>query len=91
MFKKGRKAGQIRFELTPINGVKNVLIAGDFTNWQPVEMKKQKTGVFAVTLDLGKGSFQYKFQIDGEWRLDPDNEQKTQNNFGTLNNVVNLE
>lgn len=95
MYKKGRKSGQVKFEWIPTNGARNgskdVQIAGDFTEWQPVPLKKQKTGAYSVTLDLNKGSYQYKFQIDGQWQLDPDNDQKVQNNFGTLNNVVTIE
>ncbi len=91
MYKKGRKKGTYRFVITPSNGTKSVSIAGDFTNWEPVRMKKQKNGSFAHTLELEPGEYQYKFRVDDSWLLDPDNDDNRLNPYGTLNSLAMIE
>ena len=91
MVKKGRKRGTIRFGLLPTNGAKTVKLAGDFSDWQPIAMRKQKDGSFAVTIPLERGEHQYKFMIDDQWLLDPDNHSNAVNSFGSLNSVVMAE
>ncbi len=91
MFKKGRKKGTVRFSVTPANGVKKVCLAGDFNDWEPVTMRKQKNGSYAVTVPIEPGSHQYKFKLDDQWLLDPENHTHSANSFGTLNSVAVVE
>jgi 1,4-alpha-glucan branching enzyme len=90
MFKKIKKTGEFRFSLQPSNGVKKVALAGDFTQWQPVRMRKQKTGEFATDVVLPDGQHQYKFMVDDVWMTDPENSETMVNEFGTLNSVVSV-
>jgi len=54
----------------------SVSLAGDFNNWsmdaEPLEMDED--GVWRVVVDLGPGSYEYKFVVNGsEWVADPEN------------------
>jgi 1,4-alpha-glucan branching enzyme len=91
MFSKGSKKGTIKFSVKPVKTAKKVELAGDFSSWQPVEMKKQKDGSYMATISAGQGSHQYKFLIDGRWEVDPDNSRRAANNFGTLNSIATVE
>ncbi len=57
-----------------VNGAKNVALAGDFNDWNAkgTKLRKQKSGMYATTLDLQTGQeYQYRFVIDGErWEND---------------------
>ena len=88
MFAQGQKKGTIRFSIKPSNGAKKVQLVGDFTDWRPVEMRKQKTGAYAVTVPVPPGSHEYKFIFDGQWFVDSENNAWALNPFGTLNSVV---
>ena len=91
MFTKGHKKGTFRFVLTPANSTKKVFVAGDFTDWQPVRMRKQKNNSYAVTFPLAPGTYQYKFQVDDSWLLDPDNNDSALNSYGTLNSLARIQ
>ena len=72
---------------------KNVYLAGEFNKWDPTAKKmayKAKDGVYAATVKLAPGSYQYKFVIDGTWCADPENVDSVQNDQGTFNSVVNV-
>lgn len=91
MFSKGQKKGTIRFSVTPTNGTRKVQLAGDFTDWQPLDMRKQKNGSFVANLPLGAGVHQYKFILDGEWIVDSDNNSTAVNSLGTINSIAHVE
>lgn len=69
---------------------KNVVVAGSFNDWQPVRKLEDRNhdGIYRCRLLLAPGEYQYKFQIDGEWRSDPSNPNIVPNEFGSLNNVL---
>ena len=88
MFSKGSKKGTIRFSVR--NGqVKKAEVAGDFSGWRPVAMKKQK-GEFVALVPAEPGSHQYKFLLDGQWMIDPDNDQVVPNDLGSYNSVAEI-
>lgn len=91
MFKAGRKPGTMRFVYRPENGAGRVRLAGDFTGWNPVAMKPQKNGTFAVTLPLEPGTHEYRLIVDDEWMTDPDHSHWAPNAFGSYNSVVEVE
>ena len=90
MFSKGQKKGTVKFAIKSANGCKKVQVAGDFSNWRPVEMRKQKDGAFVATVPVGNGNHEYKFILDGEWVVDPDNNAWALNPYGTLNSVAQV-
>ncbi len=72
---------------------KEVYLAGEFNKWDPTAKKmayKAKEGVYAATVKLAPGSYQYKFVIDGTWCADPENVESVQNCQGTFNSVFNV-
>ena len=91
MFEQKRKNGTVRFSVKPHHGVKKVLLAGDFNGWKPVAMRKQKQGDFVAILPLKAGSYEYKFIVDGQWAIDPDNDAWASNSFGSVNSVAIVE
>ena len=79
----------VNFEYVDAPG-KSVLLAGSFNDWQPVKKLEDKNGdgVYRCRLMLVPGEYQYKFQVDGEWRSDASNPNFVPNEFGSLNSVV---
>ena len=51
-----------------------VALAGDFTDWQEVPMKKLKSGDFSLTLDLEKDNkYQFRYRVNEKtWENDWD-------------------
>ena len=76
------------FELVePMAG--SVQLVGDFTNWQdhPIELKRQKDGVWRATVPLDAGTHEYRFMVDGQWRDDGRCSGRCPNPFGGENCV----
>jgi 1,4-alpha-glucan branching enzyme len=69
--------------------VSSVSGAGDFNNWNTIShpMKRDKKGVWKVSLNLAPGTYQYRFFVDGGWQSDPSCTDCVENLFGTLNCV----
>ena len=72
---------------------KRVLIAGDFNNWIPEStpmVKNGSPGKWTMSLPLRPGRYRYRFCVDGQWITDPNNKYVEANQFGELNNVVEV-
>jgi len=62
------------FTLKGYSSAKKVVVAGEFNNWNPGELKMQKTeSGWELPYVLAAGNYQYKFIVDGTWMLDPAN------------------
>lgn len=90
MISKGRKKGTVRFAFKPRNGASRIEVAGDFSNWEPVRMRKQKDGAYVAIVPCEDPQFQYKFLADDEWVTDPDNHSYAVNPYGTMNSVASF-
>jgi len=88
MYAKGQKKGVVRLSIQVNSGAKNVAVVGSFSDWKPVRMRKQKDGSFVANVEVAPGSYEYKFIIDGNWLVDPDNSAWALNPYGTLNSVM---
>jgi len=88
MFARGRKKGTVRFSVSPDGAVRQAFVAGEFSGWQPVRMRKQKGGEMVAVVPVPEGAGEYKFILDGEWTADPDNVCVAINPFGTVNSVI---
>ncbi len=68
----------------------NIKIAGDFSNWKPVDMFRGKYGVWYYFLtDLyEKKMIRYKFIADGIWILDPMNTERENDDSGSYVSVL---
>lgn len=73
-------------------GAGEAILMGDFNDWNSAvhPMKNDGTGVWKRTILLPPGRYEYKFLIDGKWRMDPGNAQVCANQFGTKNNVLDI-
>lgn len=72
---------------------KSVYLAGEFNDWDPAAKKmayKARSGIYAATIKLAPGSYQYKFVIDGTWCADPENADAVANDQGTFNSVITV-
>jgi hypothetical protein len=70
-----------------------VLIAGDFNNWSPMSTPLQANGApgkWTARLPLLPGRYRYRFVVDGQWVTDPHNDTVEANEYGELNNVVEV-
>ena len=66
-----------------------VILIGDFNNWnnKKHQMKKYEGEVWKKMVMIPPGRCEYKFLVDGQWMLDPNNDQKCSNCFGSYNNI----
>ena len=91
MFAKDRKKGGLRFAVNPGPEVRKVMVAGNYDDWNPKRMRKQKDGSFVALVPLRPGSYEYKFLFDDRWVVDPDNGAWSLNPYGTMNSVASVE
>lgn len=75
----------------------NVSIAGTFNGWDvnshPMKCsRKGKNGHkhWQIPMRLPRGTYQYLFFVDGAWWNDPTSNQYIANEFGSLNNVIEV-
>ena len=90
MYDKGRKKGTVRFAFKPPKGAQTVAVAGDVSEWRPIDMKKQKDGTYVRHVAVDLTSFEYKFLVDGQWIKDPDHSAWAANCVGSFNSVGQL-
>jgi hypothetical protein len=77
------------FRLKGYTGAKAVYLAGDFNDWSPntFAMRKEKDG-WVLEAHLSVGKHLYKYVVDEEWIIDPDNRLWEQNEHNTGNSVL---
>jgi chromosome partitioning protein len=76
----------------PVSVGSRVAVAGDFTGWMPIPMKRNDAlRVYELCLPLPAGRRQYRLVIDGRWTADPFNDHSEPNPFGELNSVIIIE
>lgn len=71
---------------------REVCLAGSFNEWNPSirVLKRDKNGIWATTVVLGPGIYEYRYVVDGEWCDDPNAEERKPNEHGTLNCVIRI-
>jgi chromosome partitioning protein len=73
---------------------RKVLVAGDFNNWSSASTPMTSNGIpgiWRISLPLPKGKYRYRFVVDGKWVTDPNNQYVEANQYGELNNVVEVD
>lgn len=76
------------FFLRKAQNAREVRLAGTFTNWQSGAFPMQKTDSgWIVAVKLGAGKHWYKFIVDGNWIIDPDNDLRENDGRGNVNSV----
>lgn len=77
------------FRLKGYANAKEVILSGDFNNFNPNSLVMKREGdEWVFSLHLNRGKHTYKFIVDGKWILDPANTQWEENRFGTGNSVI---
>ncbi|MBA4366800.1 MAG: glycoside hydrolase [Desulfobacterium sp.] len=89
--KQSMKQKKVTFKFVSPDA-ENVSLVGNFNDWDKAKhpMKKEGNGVWSKTVILGYGVHQYKFLADDQWVEDPNNEKLAPNEFGTLNNIIDV-
>ena len=64
-----------------------VFLTGQFNKWSTMPLHKDDKGLWTVTVLLQPGRYQYKFIVDGNWRLDPNNPDSADDGNGNRNSV----
>ncbi|MCL2283416.1 MAG: hypothetical protein FWC26_08890 [Fibromonadales bacterium] len=66
----------------------SVAVAGDFNNWKPAALKKDKTGNWSGKIKLGAGAHQYKIVFNGQyWETDKANPERVSDGHGGENSI----
>lgn len=65
----------------------SVFLSGDFNQWDLSShpLKRDKNGMWKISLNLNPGQYEYRFLVDGEWQNDPSCLDFVENLFGTSN------
>lgn len=68
-----------------------VEIAGDFNHWVPEPLvRRSQEGLWQKVLPVELKTFRYKFIVDGEWQVDPNQPLQKQNAYGGLDSFAEL-
>ena len=66
-YSKSKPVCKVTFEVSEltVNGAKSVSLLGDFNEWNPTALKKQKNGTFKASVELEKGKeFAFRYLVD---------------------------
>ena len=77
-----------------LDQARKVLLAGDFNGWSPMGTPLQtngRPGVWVAKLPLPRGRYRYRLIVDGKWMTDPNNQYVETNEYGELNNIVEVD
>ena len=72
---------------------KDVQLAGDFSDWKPTDtlaVNKKNKHIWTGTIPLKPGTYQYKFIVDGEWKIDPYNSKVVVSEHGVNNSTISV-
>lgn len=90
---KNARGGTVKGEIQNFSyfapNATDVLLVGDFTDWQehPINLRKQANGIWWTAVRLERGTHYYRFLVDGKWCDDPECPQLAPNPFGSFNAV----
>jgi chromosome partitioning protein len=71
----------------------DVQLVGDFSNWEPAEnimVQEKKNKIWKGVIPLSPGTYQYKFIVDGKWKIDPYNPGAVTSDLGVNNSLVTV-
>jgi len=83
---------RVQFELSAEPGSK-VFVAGTFNGWNPAKhplKDNPDSGHYKASVRVPSGVHEYKFVVNGEWRMDPNCLEWTANDHGSLNSVISV-
>jgi len=78
----------IAFKLRGYHAAKKVILAGSFNDWNEKDLVMEKTYYgWKYVIPLSYGKYHYKFIVDGQWVLDPNNPVIEYDEEGNVNSV----
>ncbi len=82
----------VTFSFKPEGKTERVNLFGSFNGWnrESHPMTRSIDGVYTTTISIDPGRYEYKFYVDGEELIDPDNPDKVPNGFGDWNSVLSV-
>jgi hypothetical protein len=81
--------GNTTFRLKGHGDASIVTLAGSFNNWNQSQLVcGRENDEWVCRVDLEPGYHTYKFIVDGNWALDPDNPNTAVDDAGNTNNVL---
>lgn len=81
------------FRYKPDNKPSTVVVIGSFNNWnRQANQLKQKgnSGIYEATVNLEPGNYFYKFSVDGNDIIDPENKETVPTGFDGFNSVLRI-
>lgn len=69
----------------------SVSVVGDFNDWKPTPLVKNRAGAWEARVRLAPGQYNYAFVVDGSrWVADPEAPKNAVDDFGSPNSVVTV-
>jgi 1,4-alpha-glucan branching enzyme len=83
---KKQKSKKTEFSLLAPSA-QSVFLSGNFNRWDLSShlLKRDKNGMWKISLNLEPGQYENRFLVDGEWQNDPSCCDFVDNLFGTSN------
>jgi len=75
------------------SAAKDIYVAGDFNDWKinnESRLARSENGCWEKRVRLPHGRYRYKFVVDGEWTVDPKNQARETNAFGSFDSVKEI-
>src|SRR5512139_272279 len=75
------------------SAAKDIYVAGDFNDWKindESKLARGENGCWEKRVRLPHGRYRYKFVVDGEWTVDPKNQAREVNAFGSFDSVMEI-
>jgi 1,4-alpha-glucan branching enzyme len=90
-FFKTKSDCEVSFEFAPDTGSRVDLVC-DANGWEPVEMKKNKSGLFRTKMRFPKESVvQFRYLVDStHWHNDEEADDSQLNRFGGKNSILKI-
>lgn len=72
---------------------RKVSVVGDFNEWSPDAnpMKKGEDGVWSIYINIPPGEYEYKFVVDGNYIVDPNNPNTVPDPYGGENSLIKVD
>ena len=81
--------GNTTFRLKGYSEASIVVLTGSFNNWNQSQfIFGKEADEWICRIDLEPGKHAYKFIVDGNWLLDPDNPNTEDDDYGVKNSVI---
>lgn len=72
---------------------KKVYVAGEFNDWRldaAASLERDEEGIWRRRVSLPPGRYQYKYYVDGQWLVDPENPLRIVTENGIVNSLIKV-